>query len=81
MTKNQDKKKEPLGRGTTMLERETPRWVKEATEYFQAHGHYRATDLKRVLGHPGASFSGRLSDDCSELANHKLPPKVVKAAR
>lgn len=51
-----------------MGDNEPAKWVEEAHKYFQANGHYRATDLQRVLGDPAASFEGRAtSESCEQL--------------
>jgi hypothetical protein len=41
----------------------SPQWTQDAQIHFQQNGFYRATDLQRVLGDPGASVSSVATAD------------------
>jgi hypothetical protein len=55
------KKKKPVA-SLPQPEQRQPKWVTDMHDYYQKTGLYRAADLKRILGDPGAQLIGQSAD-------------------
>jgi len=49
--------------GDARLPQENAPWVSEMHRHFGTHGHFRATDLNRLLGNPGGFTEGQAVAD------------------